>query len=436
MDLSLRSVTYSDYKVYSVMKIKGSYGFRVKLIYGDEDYIIQQKSGFKTRKEAEDKRNELIGQLESRTYVVKPRIKVKDFYTYWLEKEVKKLEYNSYMSYRNIVNNYIVKEWGSKNMTSLNQSHILKLYKKITRKSESVARLAKTVVNKSMKYAKSRNIISIDISEYVNLPKTIKKKPYRQLNIDSSETYTVEQVLVLINGARGTPIYLQVMFAVLMGFRISEICALKYSDLDLPNQRIYAKVQLGRRNDLDSKNVKPKTVTKQEKKMKSLSSKRWIEIPDVLFNAVLEERTKYEKNKKRRINDKTNPFQDDGYICCSTYGKPRCRNYYYRHYVDLIDRLGLPYICFHKLRNTYTTVLLRNGFSPKAVSKLLGHSSEVITVDWYYDKSIVIQDCLDKLEPYIEEVAPKEEPKICDYSNLELDMDSIYEGIMKTKQEC
>lgn len=71
---------------------------------------------------------------------------------------------------------------------------------------------------------------------------------------------------------------------------------------------------------------KPKTYTKQEIDVKTESSNRVIPIPDILFEAIMEERQKYEKNRKRRIND-TNPFFDGNYICCSTYGKPRSKSF-------------------------------------------------------------------------------------------------------------
>ena len=63
------------------------------------------------------------------------------------------------------------------------------------------------------------------------------------------------------------------------------------------------KVPMSKKED-----YKPKTYTKQEIDVKTESSNRVIQIPDILFEAILEERRKYEKNRKRRINDKNNPF--------------------------------------------------------------------------------------------------------------------------------
>ena len=77
-------------------------------------------------------------------------------------------------------------------------------------------------------------------------------------------------------------------------------------------------------NELEELKSK-KMLTKQRIKLKTKNSERVLDIPDYLFEVILEERKKYEKNKRRRINDKNNPFLDQGYVCCSTYGKPRSK---------------------------------------------------------------------------------------------------------------
>ena len=288
MKLKLRDHTYIDWRVYSIIKIKGKYGFRVKLIYGVDDKEIKQHAGFRTKKEADDKRNDVITQLKNHTYVVYPRVKVADFYEYWLDKlEKSDIAYNTYMSYRNAVSNYIVKKYGKILMTTLNMGHIQKLYNTVSQEHESVVRIVKTVMNISLEFAKRNNIVSVNVALNVNLPKTVKKKPYRKLNIDVSKTLTIEQAKALINESKNTPIYLQILFAILMGFRISEINSLRYDDVDFINRKLDLKEQLGRTKESSDK-YKKKTVTKQRIKLKTKSSMRQNEIPDLLFEAILE----------------------------------------------------------------------------------------------------------------------------------------------------
>lgn len=69
----------------------------------------------------------------------------------------------------------------------------------------------------------------------------------------------------------------------------------------------------------------------------------------------------------------------------------------------------MPDIRWHDLRSSFCTLLLKNNFNPKAVSKLMGHAKELITMDVYGDNREIIADCVDELEPYIDEVLPNEE---------------------------
>ena len=111
MAFELNKKQYVDYTVYSVTNIKGKYGFRVKLIYDDGTSDIQQKSGYKTKKEAENDKKIITAQLYNKTYIVYPNVKVEDYLLYWLENVMRtreKFSYNSYMAYRNVIKNYII----------------------------------------------------------------------------------------------------------------------------------------------------------------------------------------------------------------------------------------------------------------------------------------------------------------------------------------
>ncbi len=220
------------------------------------------------------------------------------------------------------------------------------------------------------------------------------------------------------------------MFTVLMGLRKSEINAIKYSDIDFIHRTLKLKVQLGKKPNQDNSKVKKGEITKQEIKLKTRSSERELVIPDILFEEILEEKKKYEKNKRRRANDKTNPFKDYGYINCSTYGNPRSKDFHFKYWKKLLKDCNLPDIRFHDLRATYCTLLLKNNFNEKAISKLMGHATEIISVDVYGDNNEIITDCLDELEPFIESVRPNNDNKEDDtLKDIEIDNDIINEII-------
>ena len=78
----------------------------------------------------------------------------------------------------------------------------------------------------------------------------------------------------------------------------------------------------------------------------------------------------------------------------------------------------MPNIRFHDLRATYSTLLLKNDFSSKAISKLMGHATDIITIDVYGDNEEIIADCVDELNSFIEEVRPNNADENGDNSDI------------------
>ena len=224
---------------------------------------------------------------------------------------------------------------------------------------------------------------------------------------------------MLLEKCKDTPIHMQVLFNVLMGLRRSEIIAVKYSDVDYVNRTLKVERQLGTVLNSNKEDFSPKTFTKQEIPPKTTSSIRELPIPDYVFEAILQERERYEKNRKRR----STTFQDLDYICCSSYGRPRSKNYHWKHYKKLLQENNLPDIRWHDLRSTFCTLLLKNDFNPKAVSKLMGHAKEIITMDVYGDNKGILADGVSEIEAYIEEVVPKDEDEILQEELLDVLVD-------------
>ncbi len=55
----------------------------------------------------------------------------------------------------------------------------------------------------------------------------------------------------------------------------------------------------------------------------------------------------------------------------------------------------------------HCTLLLKNDFNAKAISKLMGHAKEMITVDVYGDNRNIIPEELPELISYMKDVMPK-----------------------------
>ena len=398
-----------EWEVSNVMPIKEKIGYRVFLKYMDGTVRPQQKAGFQTEKEANASRDKTIGELYAGTYVVYANVRVKDFMEFWMEEDIRSRVGSSetYDTFGSVVRLHIVPKLGSKKMVDITRGDIQKLYNEKTEYSISIARLVKTVMNVSMRYAVEKKIIPVSPAEGVNLPKKVEKKPYHTRNIDTQKTLTMAQIQILLEASKDTAIHMQVLFNVLMGLRRREINGVKYSDVDYINRTLRVQRQLGTKLGTKKEDFPPEAYRKQEVRLKTPSSYRTLPIPDYVFEAILEQRKIYERNRSRRPNS----FQDFGYICCSSYGRPRSKEFHWAHYKKLLKENGLPDIRWHDLRSTFCTLLLKNNFNPKAVSKLMGHAKELITMDVYGDNRGIIADCVDEIQAFIDEVIPDETEK-------------------------
>ena len=392
---------YIDWKISGVMKLKNSFGYRVTLVLSDGTKKVQQKSGYRNMKDAQQGRDLAVAQLHSNSYVTDNVVTVRDFFTEWLETVIKiRCKASTYSSYYYTLKNHINSHIGGVKLTELNKAHILHLYRTVGTTYKSSAEQCRVILKTGLRYAKQNQLISVNPAKDVLIPKDIyKAKPYHAINLNVQRTLTEEQLSLLIDKSRGTKIYLFILFAGLMGLRKSEILGLKYSDIDFQQKTIHIQRQLGR-NFFNE--CQPKTKTKQEIELKSRSSNRILNIPDIVFEAILEERQRYEINRHRRIRQ----FQDLDYICCSTYGRPRGASFCYQSFKQLLIQNNLPNIRFHDLRHTYATLLLKQDLSVKAISSSLGHAKMIISVDVYGDNNKIVEDAAADIQVFIDDVIP------------------------------
>lgn len=419
---------YTDWNVQSVFRRidRNKYAYRVILYFQDGTKRIKMCSGFTTKREAENARKNTIAALAKGTYIANDNVKLKEFLDYWLEYDIRKRAQsaNTYLTFARTVKNHIIPSLGDKKLTEINKGDIHRLYQDRAELSRHIARLVKTVMNVSFRYAVKCKLISVSPADGVPLPKAVESKPYHTRSIDIAKTLNIDQIQKLLDASKNTPIHMQVLFNVLMGLRRQEINGVKYSDVDYINRVLSVERQLGKELNRTPYSHE-KTSAKSELCLKISSSQRKLPIPDIVFEAILEQRKIYERNREQ----KGAAFIDSDYICCSSYGKPCSTDFHWKYYKELLRSTGLPDIRWHDLRSTYCTMLLKQDFSPKAVSRLMGHARELITLDVYGDNANIIPEEIPELIAYMEEVLP-EKPNRKSAENEIIDITVNTDGLL------
>ena len=147
------------------------------------------------------------------------------------------------------------------------------------------------------------------------------------------------------------------------GLRIGELCALKWSDIDLSNRTISVSKTIQR---IAVQGGTQLVITEP----KSISSVREIPIPDCIFSLL----RKFCSNADFYIlSGMTKPVE------------PRTMQYRFQ---ALLKKAKLPSIHFHALRHMFATNCVELGIDVKSLSEILGHSGVEITLNRYVHSSL------------------------------------------------
>lgn len=157
---------------------------------------------------------------------------------------------------------------------------------------------------------------------------------------------------------------LGVLLCLFTGLRLGELCALKWSDIDLSNRALVVRrtVQRLHAEDAGTKTALVETFPK------SVHASREIPLQAAIAALLV-----------RHQNGKEYVFGGDGPL------DPRTMQ---NHYKKIIEQAGISYRNFHALRHTYATNCIEGGTDVKSLSEMLGHSNVKITLNYYIHPSM------------------------------------------------
>lgn len=83
--------------------------------------------------------------------------------------------------------------------------------------------------------------------------------------------------------------------------------------------------------------------------------------------------------------------KDDNAFLITGTGKPTEPRTMQNRFKSILRVCDIRDVNFHLLRHTYATVCIENGFDPKTLSELLGHSDASITLNRYVHSSMQLK---------------------------------------------
>lgn len=277
----------------------------------------------------------------------------------WLHIMSKRIKDSTLANYHMKVIKHIIPELGDRRFSSITRKDIYSFIDNKINEGLSIRYVTDIIVlfKSIVKYANTEYNLK-NIIEGIIMPKN-RKNEVRILS-EKEQNILVDHIN---NNSNHTT--LGVAVSLYTGLRIGELCALKWSDIDLKKRILTVNRTIQRIQSFDG-GKKTKVIITEPK---SESSKRSIPIPDHLVKML----SKFKDNNEHYVmTGGINPLEP--------------RNMQYR-FAKLLKNVNLPSVHFHSLRHAFATKAVELGFDIKTLSEILGHSTVELTLNRYVHSS-------------------------------------------------
>lgn len=325
----------------------------------------------KTRAEASAALTKALRDLAQGLPVSAEKQTVGEYLADWLKSVEHDLAPRTVVRYSNHIVQSLTPALGRYRLAKLGPQPIQALY--AAKLAQGVApgsvRQMHAVLRRALGEAARLGLTSRNVATLVKAPRAVRHE-MQVLSPEEARTLLAE-----VAGDRLEALY---VLALTTGMRIGEMCALRWTDVDLPTladrhtkvAALHVRATLRYINGDTYFFDPPKTA----------QSRRRISLSSTAAEALKVHRIR--QLEERLVAGAT--WRDEDLVFTTPIGAAVCANHLGgREFHTLLKRAGLPHIRFHDLRHTCATLLLRRGVHPKVVSELLGHSTVTMTLDRY-----------------------------------------------------
>lgn len=190
-------------------------------------------------------------------------------------------------------------------------------------------------------------------------------------------------------------------FAVLIdtGLRTSELCGLKWKNIDFKNRKILVRQSYQRVNDYDFINGEIVKIgsSLEETRLKSRTSKREIPMSKGVYNILMDI---FNETLK-----KDGKVDDNNFVFINKKGNPIVGDCLRNRLDDILTKHNLKGVSLHRFRHTFATRLYEAKVKLKNIQALLGHSTVQMTERYLHvDEEEQQADSIEQLENYYEKL--------------------------------
>ncbi|HEY7063614.1 MAG TPA: site-specific integrase [Chloroflexota bacterium] len=313
----------------------------------------QQRLSAPSKREAEALLARALHEVQAGTFVEPVKLTLATYLQQWLERIQTTIRPSTYVVYERIIRQHLQPALGAVPITRLQPLQIQGYYsEQLMRLGTATVALHHSVLNRALRQAVRWRIIPHNPCEGTDPPRARNAR---------FPVWSAEQIATFLDATADSYYHPLWLVALGSGMRLSELLALRWSDIDFRRGTLRVTKTLSQQRDHTFAPGSPKTD----------AGARTIDLPSSCLQALQELRARSVTGVLVFTDPAGEQLQPGSVSARFGLEQHRLRD------------LGLPRLRFHDLRHTAGTLMFENGEYPKAVSERLGHSSVGITMDRY-----------------------------------------------------
>jgi integrase len=354
------------------------------------------RGGFSTADDAEDFLNEQKYNLRHGTYINPEKTLVCQYLNKWLEDRKEELSPTTYSGYEVNIRCHINPHIGGLRLQDLKAIHIKDMYKALQKDRDVTidkeVRHFKKLSPKSILYVRrvlSKALEDACIDEILekNAARTAKSPEVAK---HKAKFLSTAQIKTMLEKFENDDLFVPVYLAVVLGLRRGEALGLRWENIDFDQKIIMI------RSELTMYDGNPIFI----EDVKTEDSDRDIIVTDRIIELLKRQKISQKENKlamgKKYISKFTCQYcvekgskitekemKATDFICTWPDGVIFNPSHVTRSFKDRMKKFGLPEITFHELRHSNGALMISQNVQLKGASERLGHSTIVITNDYY-----------------------------------------------------
>jgi integrase len=329
-------------------------------------------SGYRTKREAEEARIEILGRLQRGEHVAASRLTLASFLEdQWLPSIRASVREGTFESYRRNVRSHLVPRLGNVALQALTPPQLNAFYAELLadgRRDRSgglsprTVRYIHTILRRALQAAVRWQLVARNVADLADPPSPKATRPAPMLTWSADE---LSRFLRSVADERTHPLWVVLAST---GIRRGEALGALWTDVDLDGASWQVRHTLVA-IDHELSESTPKTD----------QGRRSVALDPATVRVLREWR-------KRQLEDRMAwgpAWTDTGRVFTREDGSDLHPERVSELFDRLVKRSGLPRLTVHGLRHTHATLALQAGVHPKVVQERLGHSSVAFTLDRY-----------------------------------------------------